>query len=293
MAFTDPDDTQIPITGQKIKAAWGVVVNADLNDHEGRITSQEGQLDDHEGRIVALEGGEVALADLTDTDLTDLAADDILQWNGTDWVPVDMPAGGGGTPDAHAASHEDGGSDELDVTSLGGFPGGSTDFLREDGIWAAPPGGGGGGGDEYHFLAANRSISSTTFADLTDLAFSIGANEQVVFEAMIPLAASSQPVGSKWQLTGPASPTHVWFGAENWSTTHDESTFSTGYTGIAAFPFTDTRGLTASGNERPLFLRGIIRNGANAGTVQVQWACEVAGTLTALQGGYLKVIRIP
>jgi hypothetical protein len=39
---------------------------------------------------------------------------------------------------AHAATHEAGGADELDVAALGGFPGGATKFLREDGTWAAP-----------------------------------------------------------------------------------------------------------------------------------------------------------
>ena len=46
------------------------------------------------------------------------------------------------SPAAHAATHADGGSDPVDVTSLDGFPGGTSDFLREDGTFATPPGGG-------------------------------------------------------------------------------------------------------------------------------------------------------
>lgn len=38
---------------------------------------------------------------------------------------------------AHAATHSEGGVDEVDVTGLGGFPGGGTTFLRDDGTWAA------------------------------------------------------------------------------------------------------------------------------------------------------------
>lgn len=37
----------------------------------------------------------------------------------------------------HAASHSDGGADEVNVTQLGGFPGGGTTFLRDDGVFAA------------------------------------------------------------------------------------------------------------------------------------------------------------
>lgn len=47
----------------------------------------------------------------------------------------------GGAP--HAPTHEDGGTDPLDVTDLAGFPGGAGTFLRADGTFAAPPGGSG------------------------------------------------------------------------------------------------------------------------------------------------------
>ena len=49
--------------------------------------------------------------------------------------------GGGGVPTgAHATTHEDGGTDALDVTTLDGFPNGSPAvlFLREDATWAEP-----------------------------------------------------------------------------------------------------------------------------------------------------------
>lgn len=42
----------------------------------------------------------------------------------------------------HAVTHEDGGTDELSVLDLGGFPGGGTTFLRDDGTFAAVPAGG-------------------------------------------------------------------------------------------------------------------------------------------------------
>lgn len=44
----------------------------------------------------------------------------------------------GGAPAAHATSHENGGTDEVDVATLGGFPGGTTTFLRADGTFAVP-----------------------------------------------------------------------------------------------------------------------------------------------------------
>ncbi len=51
---------------------------------------------------------------------------------------ANTPVGAGaGT---HAATHYDGGGDDVDITQLAGYPGGSTDFLREDGTFAAPLG---------------------------------------------------------------------------------------------------------------------------------------------------------
>lgn len=45
---------------------------------------------------------------------------------------------GTATPEAHAASHESAGSDPLNVKNLGGFPGGTTTFLRADAAFATP-----------------------------------------------------------------------------------------------------------------------------------------------------------
>lgn len=47
------------------------------------------------------------------------------------------------TPLAHESTHRSGGSDALSVLNLAGFPGGTTNFLRADGSFAAPGGGGG------------------------------------------------------------------------------------------------------------------------------------------------------
>lgn len=49
-----------------------------------------------------------------------------------------------GGPMAHAATHGAAGSDPVSVTALAGFPGGTANFLRADGTFAAPSGGPGG-----------------------------------------------------------------------------------------------------------------------------------------------------
>lgn len=69
------------------------------------------------------------------------------------------------TPVDHATSHSAAGSDEVNVTNLAGFPGGSTDFLRADATFAAPPGGGGGISTPtllYRFTALNPGSNTFT-----------------------------------------------------------------------------------------------------------------------------------
>lgn len=55
--------------------------------------------------------------------------------DGTTWVTY---ADAGGTPAPHSTTHSSGGADPVTVTNLAGFPGGSTNFLRADGTFAAP-----------------------------------------------------------------------------------------------------------------------------------------------------------
>jgi len=68
----------------------------------------------------------------TDTATTDRS-------DGTIWETYADTGGGGGAPAAHAPSHLDGGSDEVDVKLLGGFPANSALFLNGAGSFSVPP----------------------------------------------------------------------------------------------------------------------------------------------------------
>jgi hypothetical protein len=105
------------------------------------------------------------------------SADGKLYFKTSDGTTVEV---GAGTPTAHATSHKSGGSDPIkldelaaptDVTTLNSsttahgllrkLTGGTTNFLREDGTWAAPPGAGGG-------ISDIASANDVTFTSLQD-----------------------------------------------------------------------------------------------------------------------------
>lgn len=73
-------------------------------------------------------------------------------------------------PNAHAATHAAAGGDEIDVTGLAGFPGGSTNFLRADGTFAAPAGGGAAQDTIFEMLGTPDTafeFDTTSLAGLT------------------------------------------------------------------------------------------------------------------------------
>lgn len=95
------------------------------------------------------------------------------------------------TPTAHASTHSSGGSDPITITNLAGFPGGSTNFLRADGTFAAPPGGGGASigyvdafasGDYYQAAIANPFSGQTlvTVAALIEIVGNLSASRAVL-----------------------------------------------------------------------------------------------------------------
>jgi hypothetical protein len=95
--------------------------------------------------------------------------------------------GGGGESGPHGSTHEAGGGDELAVTALAGYPGGTSTFLRADGAFAAPP-----GGSTYTDEQAQDAVGSILQAPGTeiDLAYNdtapgISANLVAVAQAKV------------------------------------------------------------------------------------------------------------
>lgn len=97
----------------------------------------------------------------TDTGVTERS-------DGTTWQSYS----GAGTVPAHASTHSAAGSDPVTLTNLAGFPGGTVNFLRADGTFAAPPGSGGVGGADFtnagHPQGVVTAVGGQTCRDTTN-----------------------------------------------------------------------------------------------------------------------------
>lgn len=108
--------------------------------------------------------------------------------------------------------------------------------------------------------------NNNTLANVSGLAFAVGASEVWAFQFYLA-GISSSTADFKFTLTGPAAPTAIRFGVQN-------PQAATGVNSAAAFGTS----VVAEGEgaapsvDQALILHGLLRNGANAGTVQLQFA---------------------
>jgi hypothetical protein len=109
--------------------------------------------------------------------------------------------------------------------------------------------------------------NSAAYADLTGLAHAIAANETWVYLAGLWATAASATPNMKFTLTGPASPTAVLFGLLGNAIPITQG-FNTTFGSDAIY--------TKTVLNEVLLLLAIVRNGANAGTVQLQFAQNTA-----------------
>lgn len=109
--------------------------------------------------------------------------------------------------------------------------------------------------------------NNTTFGDVTGLSFAIGANETWIFQFVLHTITVTA-AGIKFTLTGPAAPTATRYGLVLFG--------SSVVSDVAAFGSSAIWLNGPNGTDTNVLLSGIIRNGANAGTVQLQAAQNTA-----------------
>lgn len=132
-------------------------------------------------------------------------------------------------------------------------------------------------GHTYVTKTSNQTNTTTTFANDTALAFAVAASTKYKFQFRL-IIDSPAAADFKLQLTGPASPTAIRFGAQ-YITDGGLTQAST------ATAFSSAISLTATSPGQYVQINGYLSNGVNAGTVTLQWAQNSAsGTTTVFMG---------
>jgi hypothetical protein len=136
-------------------------------------------------------------------------------------------------------------------------------------------------------LASDFSTSVITFSS-SGVNFPIAANDVVAYDFEIPSTTNAGTTGMKLQLTGPASPLAVHshlFAIDN----TDKPVF------FQATAFSTVLNIVTSmgSAERLHRLTGLIRNGTNAGTVDLQAASNInANQITIKAGAFVRYAKV-
>lgn len=138
---------------------------------------------------------------------------------------------------------------------------------------------------QHFFSTASYTNATTTFSNVTGLAFSVSASTNYHAVCRITWQGSAGTTGPKYQFTGPAAATAVTVGLNSIVT-------ATTVIAASAVAFSsavaNTGTVTTATNFTDTVDIGLV-NGVNAGTVQLQAAANGAGTLTVANGSYCAV----
>jgi hypothetical protein len=140
--------------------------------------------------------------------------------------------------------------------------------------------------------AADQSVVATaSLADWTGFSFAVAANKTYCFRLVFS-CDNFAAGGSRIAFTAPASPTSIWYGGTVGAHTGSgTSPINSGYVATAG----------AASAASPIVgwsnvigvIEGVLVNGSNAGTVQVQIAqSSASGTTTFRKGSFLQYVEI-
>jgi hypothetical protein len=135
----------------------------------------------------------------------------------------------------------------------------------------------------------NNNGTANTIQDVTGLSFSVLAGKMYDFEFNIVYTAAATTTGSRWSISGPASPTYLDYTSEYslTTTTTTRNALVQAYDSPAASNATSA----ATGNNRA-YINGVIQPSAD-GTVIARFASEVASSaIVAKIGSWVRFRQI-
>lgn len=131
-------------------------------------------------------------------------------------------------------------------------------------------------------VLSDATNSTTTMASLTDFLVPVLANTSYMMDFTIAFTTAATTTGIQFAFTGPASPTSLLIVAETQITTTTwQTATATTYTSLTA-----STGVTAATPALNLArVKVMLKNGANAGNVQIQFASEVGTSAVVVKAG--------
>lgn len=175
--------------------------------------------------------------------------------------------------------------------------GGTTNFLRADGTWAAPPGGGGSGASlEASILTATQAVSVLTPTTLTGCTFTIPAGKKAIINANLIFTAAATTTGAALgvKVTQPLTANANATGSATAYVNISSAATATGLMDGDVFDVTagtnttvETLGTASTSGNNPAFLTCVVDNRATnvSTTVEVVFRSEVNGSAVTAQIG--------
>ncbi len=149
-------------------------------------------------------------------------------------------------------------------------------------VESAPVGGGGSIPSTWAMLSTHVLTGSTTMQSVTGLSFTVSSAATYRFEFCGAYQAISSATGIAFGINGPANPLMLVY----------EAAISSGLGGSLlrngrAFGVQTiaSPGSSAANLDSYWYFGGVCRTGANAGTLQLQYASEVAGSTVSVRAG--------
>lgn len=132
----------------------------------------------------------------------------------------------------------------------------------------------------FAYKSADQTLIGASFADVTSLGFPVAANTAYSFEYFIIADADATTTGIDVAVNGPSSPTAINYEQNYWtSTTVQAIAQATAYDN-------NTASTASNGTTQRIFrVWGILRNGANAGTLIARIKREAVGTGPNVRAG--------
>jgi hypothetical protein len=151
---------------------------------------------------------------------------------------------------------------------------------------ATPHGGGSGSGPVVVKVTAPQTNATTTLATVTNFDIPVAANTDYLLDIAIRYRSSLATAGIKLALLGPAGATVVWDfdapGANAAGGTDNQQTFQS--QAFGASPVVQSLAVPTINVDWLASVKALISTAGTAGVIQLQFAAEVAATITIQKG---------